>query len=295
MARRTTPRSTSLLVLATTLLLATPLAAKLYPAKRSYDSHTYYVLELDPTLQGGKSVEEVARGLGAEHVERVGELEDHYLIRAPVGLVERGYSAWSVGESAGGMGMEKRAGEVVERDAVLERYEVLKRESSIEGRLIERRDGDLEPRGSVRAVRSLERQHPRLRVKRDLPTLPPSFDFSLPYDLVSPYVVQSSNQTIARRQAGETPAIIRDATNRFDIEDPMFPKQWHLINGVMEVNSINITGVWEQGVFGKGVNVAIVDDGLDMHSDDLAPNFVRPSLLPDCMWVDLIGGGRVAR
>jgi kexin len=42
----------------------------------------------------------------------------------------------------------------------------------------------------------------------------------------------------------------------------------------MEENSINVTGVWDEGVFGKGVNVAIVDDGLDMHSDDLAANFV---------------------
>jgi len=29
------------------------------------------------------------------------------------------------------------------------------------------------------------------------------------------------------------------------------------------------------GINGTGVNVAIIDDGLDMMSEDLAPNFVR--------------------
>jgi subtilisin family serine protease len=66
--------------------------------------------------------------------------------------------------------------------------------------------------------------------------------------------------------------------SKFKIFDPLWSKQWHLVNGVMPENSINVTGVWEQGIVGKGVNVAIVDDGLDMHSDDLAANFVRPRL-----------------
>jgi subtilisin family serine protease len=37
---------------------------------------------------------------------------------------------------------------------------------------------------------------------------------------------------------------------------------------------MNVTGVWKEGVTGKGVISALVDDGLDYESRDLAPNFV---------------------
>ncbi|KAG0044394.1 pheromone processing endoprotease, partial [Gryganskiella cystojenkinii] len=58
----------------------------------------------------------------------------------------------------------------------------------------------------------------------------------------------------------------------FGIEDPGFKYQWHLHN-TKDRHDINVTGVWEQGINGTGVNVAIIDDGLDMTSDDLAANF----------------------
>ncbi|KAF9333607.1 pheromone processing endoprotease [Podila minutissima] len=58
----------------------------------------------------------------------------------------------------------------------------------------------------------------------------------------------------------------------FGIEDPGFQYQWHLHN-TKGGHDINVTGVWEQGIIGTGVNVAIIDDGLDMTSEDLAPNF----------------------
>ncbi|CAG8471703.1 9667_t:CDS:2 [Cetraspora pellucida] len=56
------------------------------------------------------------------------------------------------------------------------------------------------------------------------------------------------------------------------IADPGFEYQWHLLNPI-EHNDINVTGVWEEGITGKGVYAAIVDDGLDATSDDLAGNF----------------------
>ncbi|KAF9435716.1 pheromone processing endoprotease [Entomortierella beljakovae] len=58
------------------------------------------------------------------------------------------------------------------------------------------------------------------------------------------------------------------------IVDPGFQYQWHLHN-TRERHDINVTGVWEQGINGTGVNVAIIDDGLDMDSEDLAPNFFK--------------------
>ncbi|CAN8101297.1 unnamed protein product [Discula destructiva] len=60
---------------------------------------------------------------------------------------------------------------------------------------------------------------------------------------------------------------------KLDLTDPIFAEQWHLMNTVQKGHDVNISGVWLQGITGKNVTVAIVDDGLDMHSDDLKDNF----------------------
>lgn len=57
------------------------------------------------------------------------------------------------------------------------------------------------------------------------------------------------------------------------ISDPIFAEQWHLLNTVQVGHDVNVSGVWLQGITGKNATVAIVDDGLDMHSDDLKDNF----------------------
>ncbi|KAK5988287.1 Protease KEX1 [Cladobotryum mycophilum] len=57
------------------------------------------------------------------------------------------------------------------------------------------------------------------------------------------------------------------------ISDPTFRYQWHLLNTVQPGNDLNVTGVWLQGVFGEGVTTAIIDDGLDIDSLDLKPNY----------------------
>lgn len=51
------------------------------PAKRSYDTHDYYVVGHD--LAGGASPADVARALGTEVVEQLGELQDYWLVRIP--------------------------------------------------------------------------------------------------------------------------------------------------------------------------------------------------------------------
>ncbi|KAF9135173.1 pheromone processing endoprotease, partial [Mortierella sp. 14UC] len=61
---------------------------------------------------------------------------------------------------------------------------------------------------------------------------------------------------------------------KFNISDPGFRYQWHLHN-TKDRHDINVTGVWEQGINGTGVNVAIIDDGLDLRSEDLASNFFK--------------------
>ena len=66
------------------------------------------------------------------------------------------------------------------------------------------------------------------------------------------------------------------------IADLLIRNQWHLVNTKIPQNTINVTGLWKEGITGKGVKVCVVDDGLDMHSDDLAANFVRHTSVLVC-------------
>ncbi|GAE00064.1 pheromone processing endoprotease Kex2 [Paecilomyces variotii No. 5] len=65
----------------------------------------------------------------------------------------------------------------------------------------------------------------------------------------------------------------KDIATTLGITDPIFQDQWHLYNPVQLGHDLNVTGVWLEGVTGEGVTTAIVDDGLDMYSDDLRPNY----------------------
>lgn len=66
---------------------------------------------------------------------------------------------------------------------------------------------------------------------------------------------------------------ITDLARALDIEDPIFPKQWHLFNPVQPGHDINVTGLWFQNITGEGIRVAVIDDGLDMDTEDLKNNF----------------------
>lgn len=57
------------------------------------------------------------------------------------------------------------------------------------------------------------------------------------------------------------------------IADPIFNEQWHLINTVQIGHDINVTGVWTQGITGHNATAVMVDDGIDMYSDDLKDNY----------------------
>ncbi|KAK3354950.1 peptidase S8/S53 domain-containing protein [Neurospora tetraspora] len=57
------------------------------------------------------------------------------------------------------------------------------------------------------------------------------------------------------------------------IKDPIFKEQWHLFNTVQTGHDVNVTGLWLEGITGKNATVAIVDDGLDMETDDLKDNY----------------------
>lgn len=66
---------------------------------------------------------------------------------------------------------------------------------------------------------------------------------------------------------------IEKVMNDYQINDPLFKKQWHIYNSVYEGNDLNVLKVWDMNITGKGVTVAIVDDGLDYENMDLKENF----------------------
>ena len=81
---------------------------------------------------------------------------------------------------------------------------------------------------------------------------------------------------IPPRQSIEDPVAISaraDVAKQLMLVDPQWNEQWHLYNTREVGNDLNVTGVWLQGITGKGVTVCIIDDGLDMDSLDLKPNY----------------------
>ncbi|ODV89953.1 hypothetical protein CANCADRAFT_17972, partial [Tortispora caseinolytica NRRL Y-17796] len=59
----------------------------------------------------------------------------------------------------------------------------------------------------------------------------------------------------------------------FDIHDPEFTSQWHIMNPTDRRFELKVVEVWRQNITGQGVVVALVDDGVDMRSPDIADNF----------------------
>lgn len=60
--------------------------------------------------------------------------------------------------------------------------------------------------------------------------------------------------------------------------DPYFPLQWYLRNtgqngGKLRLD-LNVQAAWDQGVTGKNITTAIMDDGVDYMHPDLKYNYV---------------------
>ena len=62
------------------------------------------------------------------------------------------------------------------------------------------------------------------------------------------------------------------ALNNPQINDPLYGCQWHLRNQERGGEDINVEPVWPEGINGEGVNIAVVDDGMDVTHEDLAAN-----------------------
>jgi kexin len=81
---------------------------------------------------------------------------------------------------------------------------------------------------------------------------------------------QDKDQSLQQQEAIQK---LDQIATELDIKDPIFKEQWHLFNPIQLGHDLNVTGVWLEGITGNGVISAIIDDGLDMYSDDLKDNY----------------------
>ena len=137
------------------LVLAQNTVLAAAPRRRSYDTHNYYVLEHNPTINSGASLNDVAHALGVKVVEQVGELPNHLLVRSEKPLGD--LALRSVGQE--------------EVDPVLTTFKDLKIKAS--SKLASRSEDSLRARAVVLSVRYLARQNLEQRFKRAPPSIRP--------------------------------------------------------------------------------------------------------------------------
>ncbi|KAL9602177.1 MAG: hypothetical protein Q9219_002041 [cf. Caloplaca sp. 3 TL-2023] len=80
----------------------------------------------------------------------------------------------------------------------------------------------------------------------------------------------SNGQPVAVEAAVE---MRKEVARQLSIQDPIFGEQWHLFNTVQLGHDVNVTGVWIQGITGHNATAVMVDDGIDMYSEDIKDNY----------------------
>ncbi|KAI1317208.1 hypothetical protein EDD11_008900 [Mortierella claussenii] len=238
-------------------------AAWLVLVAKDNDHHHYYAVRLDDLT--ATSPLEIAHHLGVEYVGQVGELTNYHLFSFP--------------KDASASSLEKRSDEEEEQqqqqqqdahqgDVILKRYEELRQDKAFHRQAMMRKhshslsllnkraetgtttSNSLAEFSSSSILGPIHKQELRQRVKRAMVTVDPR-----------------------REDITGEPQPADGVAAHFQIMDPGFVYQWHLHNTREPGNDINVTGVWEQNITGKGAIVAIIDDGLDANSEDLAINF----------------------
>lgn len=241
------------LLLPTLLSLLAGASASRHHA-RSYDTHAYYALELDSSLDAAQAAT-LAQRYNVELIERIGELDGHWLVRAPHAY-----------EAPNGAGVEKRAIQLshTTNDPVLRRWRASIRDHRQEKKLISlptrQRSKRVVPEHVFAAHSPQNRQHAKTvaRPRWKIEGLPLAAGQAPDENL------NTTELVFAQLEVG--------------LKDPMLSQQWHLINTKKPEWELNVTGTWANGTTGQGVTVAIIDDGLDYTSDDLASNFVSHSI-----------------
>jgi kexin len=110
-------------------------------------------------------------------------------------------------------------------------------------------------------VKFAQKQKLKARMEKRGPLPPRPAEYAAPIEERQ----ESAVEAVLAKQAAVAAAL--------GIQDPIFHEQWHLLNPVQVGHDVNVTDVWMQGITGHNATVAIVDDGLDMYSDDLKDNY----------------------
>ena len=206
---------------------------------RDYDTRDYFAMH----LHGSSEPSTVARSLGANFEGPIGSLPDHYTFSCP-----------------------KHMGGLVDDTLQELRRRRKKRRRSI-------RDSEELPDITSQDLSGLEgvlwheKQELRQRLVKRIPPLPPS----RPRQAVAPSYTDTTDVEKATQEAAKLQ--LDQIATKLDIQDPIFKEQWHLFNTVQVGHDLNVTGVWLDGVTGNGSITAVIDDGLDMYSDDLKANY----------------------
>ncbi|KIX01678.1 uncharacterized protein Z518_09404 [Rhinocladiella mackenziei CBS 650.93] len=214
------------------------LAGSVSAASRDYEKNDYFAIHLDAKYVP----QEVARRLGAQYEGQVGELPHHYTFSCPKN------SCQDLEDSLQELKRRKkrkRCG-LDPRDAQFSKREI---------------NVDLE------GVLWSDKQRLRHRHVKRIP--PPPFSVSRAGQGADD--AKSDQETDQAQQ--EALQRLNSIAEALEIKDPIFKEQWHLFNPLQLGQDLNVTGVWLDGVTGNGTISAVIDDGLDMHSNDLKANY----------------------
>ncbi|KAF9345760.1 pheromone processing endoprotease [Mortierella sp. AD094] len=236
-----------LLLLSAVALIATPPLVQAAKSSLIQDTanHHYYAVKLNDLDVAPPN--EIAQLLGVQYVGQVGELSNYHLFSYPKTTFEkRSDASASASPSFNADGQHQ--------DIVVKRYEELRQSKSFHQELMVRKrsfagEADAGSSADLHPLGPIHKQFLRKRVKRAM-------------------VIEPRDEYVKGEAQPKD-----DIAAHFQIADPGFGYQWHLHNTLQRGNDINVTGVWDQNITGKGAIVAIIDDGLDATSDDLKVNF----------------------
>lgn len=185
-------------------------------------------------LPPGTDPRTVSSHLGLHYEGPLGELEDHHILRAGSRQHEYDHVQTAI--------------------------------TDLKWRRRKREPGSLEPHvlDSVLLSRKQELHKRFPLVKRDVP---PAVMPRYASGLLDWRDDEDSTSTEALEEMG------KEIATNLSIADPIFHEQWHLFNQVQLGHDLNVSGVWAQNITGKGSYSCIVDDGLDLDSDDLKDNY----------------------
>jgi len=203
------------------------------------------------TLLGVVGLAAVAAGAGSKPAPRDFDANDYYVLH-----LDEGASPSQVALRLG-LVHEGELGELRDHHIFsggCAEHDVVKRE--VKERRRRKRSLGLDDRDVLDTVRFSQKQKLRKPWEKRIPPAPLE---PRPRDTNEPvaWAVKKQNEVATQLQ----------------IHDPIFHEQWHLFNPVQVGHDVNVTDVWLQGITGQNTTVAIVDDGLDMNSDDLKANY----------------------